>query len=848
MANDPIVVVPPVEMGSWVTVTIDPSKLLGPVNSVIEAIDSVLAIVIAILQLADLILSVVKSFLIGLLDPIRLLIETLLDELRALLSDLRQLGVYVTGDWKLIDPDNLFADIVGGFPAYERRMVARLVDKRDPSRPNFSANSPTLGCFLYVSSGDVALVIKAIAAIQKFFDGGLGSGAKPFPAPTTPKASFGAKDLGVANFGALSNIDFQNPGVSVPDAVAVTWTMPVGTSTIPSLLAPAPAGFVIEVSTIPNGLGVVAVQPKDGDTAKVVGLPKISKIALDKKTNQPLRLFGGLGVAGAGADGKNWADMESSAATAPRVYFQIDQGTPLIKPSSLIVNGRPLLGNAYYLKAGLFPKLLPGQSFTVVLEKSTLPLHATVSSDGSISVAPETNNYYVRVRAVTSEIAEAFENTYGDAGYLAGYPVDMFSTPFRLYRFVPDDVRDAKGASFTPKHTGDNDSSTIDQNHFSNATSPAAVTFPTALSLTYLKTVQTAIAVAILSRADLNEGVGAAFEKNRIVKGFGTGMEQIAAKLFSKYNIEPASFFIDPSPSGFRYRMNAVMQSVAADLYAQGSPSDSVASTVNDLGESLLTFKWSDINRDYPDITILDSLQSSDSTTGVGSNPYGRGLSTRLIDDKMDNGEGPLRTPCFYLVPKSSGTPWIMGQGSSDRSPIVYSDTGTGRVEYIRNALDDYQGGKILDAANSVLQVASASLSRPARDANWINFRLFPQALAPLDSILDELEKLLLGLLDGAQGIIDQIVAVIEAVQARIHQLQALIEQIRALLRLIKAFALPSMSGLVVIGDGTDGLLSKLITAQNKPSDAPDAYGAGALIVAGGLPGFGIELIKTMIG
>ncbi len=827
----------------WITLEVDPSKLLGPVNSVIAAVDSVLEILIQLLNLANLILSVVKAFLVGLLDPIRALVEALLAELRALIEDLRQLGVYVCGDWKLIDPDNLFSDIVGGYGAYERRMIARLVNSNDPSRPNFSSNSPTLGIFLYVSSGDIAPVIKAVAALMKFFNGGLGGGTKAFPTPTTPKASFGTKALGIAAFGEIAK------GLDrVPDAVAVTWTMPAGTANIPSLLAPAPYGFIIEVSTVPNGLLAVAVQPKDGDTSKVVGLPKITQIAIDPNNNQPLRVFGGLGSAGAGPDGITWTGLESGDAQAPRMYFQLDQNSPLIAPSSLISNGRPLLGNAYYLKAGMFPKMLPGQSFTVALERSTLPLHATINSDGSLKVAPETTQYYIRVRAVTEEIAAAFEGSFGSDGYLAGYPVDMFPTSFRLFRFDADTVRKVKSGAFFPLRPGEKDTSTIAPNSFSNATSPVAVTFPTALSLTYIKTIQSAVAVSILARSDLKEGFSAdTFEKNRIVPGYATGMEQLSDKLFSKYGIEPSSVFIDPSPSGFRYRINSVLGQVSQDLYNIGNPPDSVASTVIDLGAPLLAFKWSDLNRVYPNQTILESLASDVKNQGLGANPYGRGLPYKFLEVSYDAGNGPIRTPCFYNTPNYSSSTWISGQGSADKSPVIYSDEGTGKVEFVRNALNNHQDGSILDSATSVLQVAAASLTRPVKDSEWITFKLIPQALAPLDDILDQLDKLLNGLLDGAQGLIDQIVSVIESVQARIFQLQALLEQIRALLRLIRAFKLPSMSGLVVVGDGTNGLLSSLITSQNKPNDAIDAYGAGALIVAGGLPALAYELLARMV-
>ena len=85
----------------------------------------------------------------------------------------------------------------------------------------------------------------------------------------------------------------------------------------------------------------------------------------------------------------------------------------------------------------------------------------------------------------------------------------------------------------------------------------------------------------------------------------------------------------------------------------------------------------------------------------------------------------------------------------------------------------------------------------------------------------------------------------IEAVQARIYQLQALIEWIRSLLRSLD-FALPSVSGLVVVANGTDGILKDFVSAGNKPSDDAQALGAGLAIVTGGLPNALLDLFAAV--
>ena len=60
-------------------------------------------------------------------------------------------------------------------------------------------------------------------------------------------------------------------------------------------------------------------------------------------------------------------------------------------------------------------------------------------------------------------------------------------------------------------------------------------------------------------------------------------------------------------------------------------------------------------------------------------------------------------------------------------------------------------------------------------------------------------------------------------------------------------FDLPSFSGLVLVENGTAGIASALVTAGNKPSDGPAAYGGGAVVLFGGLPTVILELIALIL-
>jgi hypothetical protein len=201
----------------------------------------------------------------------------------------------------------------------------------------------------------------------------------------------------------------------------------------------------------------------------------------------------------------------------------------------------------------------------------------------------------------------------------------------------------------------------------------------------------------------------------------------------------------------------------------------------------------------------------------------------------------------------SGSAPFYMGYGYSDQTPVLYrwpdENPGTGNanklaIGFVRKLLIDYNDGEVLQAAQLLLQVASA-VTEPNNEGGWLAKRPLKDALAPLDAILVDIEAFLLGILDGLKGIIDKIIAYIEAIQARIYQLQALIEMIRSLLKALQ-FELPSVSGLVLVENGTAGLVTGLVTSENKPEDSSIAYGGGIVAVAGGIPSFLLELLALI--
>ena len=64
----------------WLVVQPSLEPLMVIPNAIIKTIDSVLSFVVTLLNIANMILNVIKVFLVGLLDPIRAIVEAIIEE------------------------------------------------------------------------------------------------------------------------------------------------------------------------------------------------------------------------------------------------------------------------------------------------------------------------------------------------------------------------------------------------------------------------------------------------------------------------------------------------------------------------------------------------------------------------------------------------------------------------------------------------------------------------------------------------------------------------------------------------------------------------------------------------
>lgn len=803
MASDWIVVQPSLKP---LTDKIEP--VLNPVLSVIDA-------TITVLNIAQKILNIIKAFLIGILDPLRPIVEAIIAEIRALINDLRQLGFYIHGDWDLFDSKTYFEDLLGGYAKYEQRMLGRLLDTRDPGRPDFSPQSSVIGLFLYATSGDVGVLIEIIKKIVDFFgQQQLMGDASPFPPPQTPEVLYSSENfLGMPIYVETDKLKER------PSKISVTWTYPQSAGTA-FLTGPAPSSYIIHVSTIPDGFNVIALQPKDDTSKDVSNLQVVTGAVVDPITNSALRIYGGLD------DLLTYTNQDDPRA--PRLYLSTNPNSPLIDPALLEKNGEKIFGKSFSVGVGFFDKMAAGTPVTALLNVADLPKTADIVDDnGKAGLANirESDVFYIRVRACTEESTGTLK--------------EPIQNPLPIYSVREAEIRSIRSGVVLAK---------TNAKKYTKASSVGVAKIPSEKTLSYQKAVQTAIAIMILCRVGFQkqpyEGV---FSRNTYKEGGETGLEILGRPLLQKYDVDD-SLYNGNDPWGFRKKVERIVNLIQADLQKTSAPPDTV---LDSLEESINTLNNTLLPSDYFEepLTVLEALQVKNKSLGFGANPYCRSITKKVLKELYlsDYDSGPSREPSFYLMRNLAEDQidvWMISMGSGDYSPIMYNDSTEAGIRpvFLRNWFIEEES--LLEAAQKILGVAG--VTRSSKDGSWITVRFLPQAFPEAEAILDKLEDFLEGILDSLEGIADKIIAIIESIQARIYQLQAILEYIKSLLESLVNFALPGVAGLVLVEDGTAGIAGALVSSGNKPISSPTDYSAGVVVVAGGLPTILLDILAAI--
>jgi hypothetical protein len=871
-------------VGQWQTVSLVVPDFLEPVR---EAVDAFFSFLIQILNILLTVLELLKVFLSGLLDPLIALIEQIRDLIESLLNDLRQLGIYIHGDFYILEgPD--FQALKGGYLPYEGRMVARLQDTSDPNRPDISDASTCIAVFLFVQADirGVNRIVQLIKSILALFNrkgrGRLNS------AVTNVQATYGYDGATIFSYnkGFFRGFtprrsveeNIQNPY----NAVNLTWQLaPIPGAPFPGTPILPPAGFLVEFSTLEQPIKVVAERVIEG-SAQDMGLPnQPSKTevvdCLDEDGNEILLRGGAEQIRIEG--NVNWNDAVDFRgefkSDAVRVY-----GIKNLSDQSPIALDLLKDGDRNYLQKTFFVPFaqnlaFPGKGYGATFLFDDMPYAAEFelnTRNGKISRKNDTSQperFFVRVRAVSRTV----EDEEG-------------------YQFLVDQtaLRDREGPVL-PLNNGD-EVSLLD------AGPPSAVTpilFPDASTELYLRAVAEALAILVLSRSDIpvvlgKDGNVVDFPPkfgqalaNGLVDPFwstyedsarlATGLEDLAKFLMIQLTgrRQVKKYFNEAGASLPKFRRKLFINCInLTNRYlTQNLPPLPARQLAVERAEDLLNFGMF-FDRDSGEITttvdpnerealaesgqiggsILEVLQDDSTDLGISPNPHSLGavgerISGTLVRQTRDSAVLP-RSPHFFFAAQGNTT---RGRGSVDMCPVAFVRSGARlrEIDFVRNLIPD----SVYEGAQAVLQIAVGPQVRP-QEQGWIAFRLFPQGIPSIDRFFDQILALLRSIQAAIESIAESIRRYIEFLQSRIRELQAFLNRLNALIqRLLRFFlSITPAAGLVVVAPGTEGVTNALISSTNKPitpaNPQADSYGGGVVLLAGGIPNLALDVFRAL--
>ena len=869
----------------WETIQIE---LPSAITDIATVLDDLVGALLAILDVVRAVLDVVKAFLVSLIDPITAIVDAIVSAIESLLKDIAQMGVYVAGDLNSTYP---FDDLLGGYAAFERRMMGLLTDRSDPTRPAFSSNTEVVAVFLY-STGDsstLADVLAFIESVRKFF--GIPGKTKAFPVATGLTVTYGAETTGVGAFEQIGAILQKG---SSPSVANVRWKMSAPATRQAASILPTPPGFLIEVSTVPDGLFLAYQTPVSQSELDKDGKPHMRPGLVSNPDGSPFKLYGGKGIFVLD-DALRWTVDDAGSTFTPQpdsglngtttVYlYQSSADNVPIPYDALSMGGKYVYQRTFFVdQSFLGQSISPGQPLSVTLKAEDMPYTATVedagNEDGSVKVTVSESpaqEVYVRVSAVSKDVKSLGTST----GLVSRF----------AWALTTGQIIAGSSQIVTPMCTADFDpDSKVSLSSKGDPSAPLKVTFVDTSTSDYMDTVVTALLVMILSRSDLVAvGIGeVAF--NDDIGGQPTGMEDVAQYIIPKIlGKNPSKYFTKGGidPTSFRSNLLQRCRIFAEGLLAQtGVPPTAVrdlvtgftVTTLNGGDKVLADVLWQDLADTISlnlAVTIRDSMDRTTSfgqsvQFGVASNPLSIGIDATFMGSHIGgDGYTLTRSPGFLdssLRGDTSGTISAMWGGSADGSPILYSQSNSGdrsvTMEFCRNIF--LANPTILTVSTQVLSIAAAPfLHRNVPGVgHWHAYRLFPHGLPNIEAFFSEITKFLDSITAGIKGVTDTIVAYIDFIESRILELEALLQRIEALLDLTLSLNVPKSSGLVVTAAGTDGILQALVTAQNKPSDSSaitnyidlsgtthtgGTYGVGVVLVAGGLPTVVAELFQAL--
>lgn len=833
------------------------------VAGLLDAVTSVVGYASTALDIGLGILRVVRTFTPGQLDVIRPLVAELLKAVNQLVGDLRSVGLYAhTGDLRQLRSAATLTALRGGYAAYERRWIARLTDRQDLRRPDFSPSTSVVALFVYTAV-DLGFVngvadpatVQPLRQLVGAFGRLLGvpaAGGRNAALPAAAEVTVGYPFEPTASGTPTSpSVELARAlaGVAGRESAVISWAVapaPGSPGAEPEPPLP-PGGWLVEVCCYAGGFGVGYVAPTpsstgtggESSTAAPAATAYTTGLYYEGDTGTPLRIWGGADAYEPGPE-VDWTgawDGETLRRGATPVYFYRDAGAPeVIAEPYGVDRERGIYYNArrfFVGRGSIADQALRGGRYTFELRREALPLYAPITPEGRLdraaARAPEV--VYVRVTAVSGRVTDS------------NHPqLKVTVAPRRS----PAEERSGWTEPFAADDLGP-------------PSEPVTVTLPAPEDDLYGRALQVAVAVALLSRSDLTPRNAAAAgraptaDEEAEEDGFRpTGLELYGAGLAAEaLPGRPQDYWAarDTGPDAWgRDFYGRVVAAADALMRARGSVPREVTAAARPAAERLLAWTWAEgLPAGAPrgeaartGQTILDSLTAPRREPGTGGGALARNPFS--LAPWWDS--GGARTPASLIDAALEAFPRA---GYGPRAywayqPVVYAGGATPRVYYVRSLIPD----SVYGDARAILAIAGAA---GVRTDGWVAWRPFAST-SPWGGAARALAQVgaFMGAVTAGLGTVsDAVDSVIQFLEGRVNELQETLRRLDTYLALPLTVALPDGVVLPLVVNGTAGVVAGLTAAGNKPSDGPTAYAGGLVIIAGGLPSLLTDLILYLV-
>lgn len=836
----------------------------------ITVIQNFLKQVNKLLEFSLFVLDFIKAFVTNFLNPLLAIVRQIITLLKALLQDIRQIGLYIAHDIGLAV--NNSENLEGGYPAFERRMVSRLTDDRDPNRPNFSNQSAAIAMYFYGDSevSNYAELKRMFLKIINFFrKTGVGNGQMP------QVTNLRAKNIKVRD-GAF--------GPVTGSAIELTWKLATQTKQNGEPIG----GFLIEVSTEANGfyLGYKGVKEGASTQQKPSPVGPQLQTGLIRFLRSNLKLFGGYQL----IEDLPY-EKEDPAEGVQLVLVRSPNDNNVGDPEALKGNK---IQRTFFVPTYSF-SLDGSKEHRVRILAEDLPQQGVFKEDGTIdpNSLENASKVYVSVRTVDPEARKRILKEMS----ITANPFDpkpipdpkislMWSNRIQPKSITADIFSRSSMVEFCVNH---------EEVNVSKGCAPVAVSV-NSISDDFVRVCFNAIALPILWGYDLSDSALAieapvTMEDQTFLPKFNATlvkmMETVNREVYGTEDTtnnkksqqwrmgrnwaKNLSRRIDMTLEDCFERMsfpvdlqNALIEKhdqLLVDLVSASGQGNQVGEMEDDNGKlnirALLRGEIGDNkNAIYGSLDELFGDTSKRNRKFQEKNAAEVTAVSRLWYFWGEEGGNPDQPENieFQTSELSEKEKLMPVQLIFDGVPHMSTSSEIWEDDLIRqfgwfglNPLTKEVEGHVI----TVLNLLFGGKMAINGNSDWLAYRLFPTGIPVVENAIKRTIDFFESVEENLMAFIKRILDAIAVIEEKIKRIQQIIDMINRLLELLKGFTIDleiPLSFLCHIANGTDGLVTKLITSNEKPETSePDTKTLGMVIVAGGIPSMLADLWISFI-